>query len=230
MSEKTAFFQVLQNQTLNGQLQMLNTGIIHDCMTGEITQQQYIDFLTQAYHHVKHTVPLLMACGSRLPDAYEWLRMDLAHYIEEEKGHHLWILNDIAVVGGDTQSVAGNYGDGKACQAIELMTSYLYHQIDRGNPMALLGMVWVLEGTSVNMGGTVANLIQQKLKLPDSAMSYLVSHSALDLQHIKDFEVLVNKIDCPADRQAIIDGAKMVYSLYGQMLQGLSQSQQKQVQ
>ena len=91
MSDNTPFFQVLQNQTLNGQLQMLNTGIIHDCMTGEITQQQYIDFLTQAYHHVKHTVPLLMACGSRLPDAYEWLRMDLAHYIEEEKGQALML-------------------------------------------------------------------------------------------------------------------------------------------
>jgi hypothetical protein len=29
-----------------------------------------------------------MACGARLPDRQEWLRSAIAHYIEEEIGHH----------------------------------------------------------------------------------------------------------------------------------------------
>lgn len=36
------------------------------------------------------------------------------------------------------------------------MVSYLYHNIDRHNPLALFGMVWVLEGTSVGIGGQMA--------------------------------------------------------------------------
>ena len=34
---------------------------------GEIGRESYLAFLAEAYHHVKHTVPLLMLCGARLP-------------------------------------------------------------------------------------------------------------------------------------------------------------------
>ena len=127
------------------------------CSKGEITLEMYTDFLTQAFHHVKHTVPLLMACGSRLSPDYEWVREAIAEYIIEEKGHHEWILNDIKACGGDAEAVRDNRGTGKVGKAIELMVAYLYHQIDRGNPMSLFGMVWVLEGTSVGVGGNIAH-------------------------------------------------------------------------
>ena len=58
-------------------------------------------FLKEAYFHVKQTVPLLMACGSRLDDDKEWLRGAVAHYIDDEYGHEKWILNDIRACGGD---------------------------------------------------------------------------------------------------------------------------------
>ncbi len=89
---------------------------------------------------MKHTVPLLMACGSRLSEDYEWLRYALAQYIEEEKGHQEWILNDIQACGFDAERVRNNQGAGKVGKAIELMVAYLYHQIDRKNPLAFLGI------------------------------------------------------------------------------------------
>ena len=46
-------------------------------------------------------MPLLMACGARLPARLEWLRGAVAEYIEEEYGHEQWILNDIAACGGE---------------------------------------------------------------------------------------------------------------------------------
>lgn len=83
-------------------------------------------------------------------------------------------------------------------------------------------MVWVLEGTSVGVGGQVAALVKDKLNLPDSAMSYLTSHSVLDQDHIQLFEGLMNQITDPLDQQAIIDSANMVFRLYGDMLRGLT--------
>lgn len=105
---------------------------------------------------------------------------------------------------------------------IELMVAYLYHQIDRVNPIALFGMVWVLEGTSVGVGGEVAALVKQTLNLPENAMSYLTSHSVLDQDHIQLFERLMNQITDPVDQQAIIDSANMVFRLYGEMLRELT--------
>lgn len=216
------FFQHLQQQTRSAQQTMLQAPVFARCAAGEIDLATYIAFLTQAYHHVKHTVPLLMACGGRLPERYEWLRQAIGEYIEEEKGHQEWILNDIKACGADADRVRANQGHGRVGTPIELMVAYLYHQIDRANPIAFFGMVWVLEGTSVGIGGQVAALVRNQLKLPEQAMSYLLSHSTLDQQHIQLFEGLMNKITDPQDQQAIIDAANMVFRLYGDMLRDLT--------
>ncbi|MDW6019449.1 iron-containing redox enzyme family protein [Vibrio plantisponsor] len=218
----TAFFETLKKETQVAQQQMLQAPIFAACARGEIELDTYVNFLTQAFHHVKHTVPLLMACGGRLPEKYEWLRQAIGEYIEEEKGHHEWILNDIKACGADADAVRANSGNGRVGSAIELMVAYLYNQIDRGNPIAFFGMVWVLEGTSVGVGGQVAALVKQTLNLPDNAMSYLTSHSVLDQEHIQLFENLMNQITDEKDQRAIIDSSNMVFQLYGQMLQELT--------
>ncbi len=218
----TTFFETLKKETSGAQQEMLQAPIFAACARGDIELDTYTAFLTQAFHHVKHTVPLLMACGGRLPEKYEWLRQAIGEYIEEEKGHHEWILNDITACNANADLVRKNIGVGHVGAPIELMVAYLYHQIDRRNPIAFFGMVWVLEGTSVGVGGQIASLIKQKLNLPDEAMSYLISHSVLDQDHIQLFEGLMNQITEPQDQQAIIDSANMVFHLYGQMLRELT--------
>ncbi|HFQ5585531.1 TPA: TenA family transcriptional regulator [Vibrio vulnificus] len=222
------FFDQLKQHTLAAQQEMLQAPVIGQVMSGAISKSLYIAFLTQAYHHVKHTVPLLMACGGRLSGQYEWVREALAEYIDEENGHQEWILNDIRACGGNAIAVKNNLGEGKAGRAIELMVAYLYHHIDRHNPLALFGMVWVLEGTSVGIGGQMAQQIQRTLQLPSEAMSYLTSHSVLDQSHLQFFERLMNQITDPNDQQVIIDSANMVFSLYGEMLRSLGEHTQQQ--
>lgn len=216
------FFQTLKQQTQAAQQTLLQAPIFAQCARGDIDRATYVAFLTQAFHHVKHTVPLLMACGGRLPEKYEWLRQAVGEYIDEESGHHEWILNDITACGADADLVRANQAQGRVGAPIELMVAYLYHQIDRVNPIALFGMVWVLEGTSVGVGGEVATLVKQTLNLPENAMSYLTSHSVLDQDHIQLFERLMNQITDPVDQQAIIDSANMVFRLYGEMLRELT--------
>ena len=212
------FFDQLKHQTHTAQELMYQAPVFLAAGKKAINYTTYTTFLTQAYHHVKHTVPLLMACGSRLPEHYEWLRQAIGEYIEEEKGHHEWILQDLTACHVDTTPIQANTGTGKISEPIELMVAYLYHQIDRGNPLTLFGMVWVLEGTSATVGREMAAHIQRTLNLPDKAMTYLTSHSTLDQQHIQQFETLMNQITVPEDQQAIIDGANMVFRLYGAML------------
>jgi short-subunit dehydrogenase len=78
---------------------------------------------------------------------------------------------------------------------IELMVAFLYDQIQRGNPMGFFGMVQVLEGTSVAIALTVADQLKSGLGLPPQAMSYLSSHGALDQEHLKFFESLMNRVE-----------------------------------
>lgn len=212
------FFDTLCQQTDVERQHLFSAPIINQAMRGEVTLDLYIAFLTQAYHHVKHTVPLLMAVGSQLPEQYEWLREAVAEYIEEELGHQEWILNDIAACGHDKELVRNS----RPNSATELMVAYAYDMVFRVNPLGFFGMVHVLEGTSIATADNAATAIQNALFLPDKAFSYLRSHGALDQDHVKFFEGLMNRIDDPLAQQQIIHSSKMFYRLYGDIFRSLT--------
>ena len=204
------FFERLQTETAARRQQLLSVEIIQDALQGRILQSQYIAFLSQAYHHVRHTVPLLMACGSRLPDRLGGLRTAIAEYIAEETGHEQWILSDIAACGGDADAVRRS----RPSFPTELMVAYAYHQIDRRNPVGFFGMVHVLEGTSAAIATNAAAAIRSALRLPPSAFTYLTSHGSLDIEHVKLFQGAMNTLADPGDQAAVIQCADAIYRLY----------------
>jgi pyrroloquinoline quinone (PQQ) biosynthesis protein C len=219
-----SFYDELRAATEAERNEFLAIPFLRDGVAGRLTRASYIAFLTQAYHHVKHTVPLLMACGARLPERLEWLRSAVAEYIEEETGHQEWILNDIAACGGDAEAVRR----GQPALATELMVAYAYDGVQRINPVGLFGMVFVLEGTSVSLATRAAEALQASLKLPKQAFSYLLSHGSLDIGHVDFFEKLVNRLDDPQDRAAVVHCARVVYRLYGDMFRSLPHGQAAQ--
>jgi pyrroloquinoline quinone (PQQ) biosynthesis protein C len=196
---------------------LLSAPIITDCLAGRVSRDSYRAFLIEAYHHVKHTVPLLMACGSRLPERLEWLRKGVAAYIDEEYGHEQWILSDLANAGFDAEVVR----HGAPSAATELMVSYAYDTIARGNPVGFFGMVLVLEGTSAAIATRAAQIIGARLELPRRACTYLLSHGSLDTEHVNHFDALIDKLDDEADRRALLHGARMFYHLYGEVFRAL---------
>ena len=212
-----SFYQQLIAATAAEREYLLAAPAIQACQRGEVTLPRYIAFLTEAYYHVRQTVPLLMACGSRLTERHRWLQDAITEYIEEERGHDRWILNDIAACGADSASVEV----GEPNFYTEMMVSYAWDSVMRGNPASFFGMVLVLEGTSVNLATPMAQLIRQRLQLPEQAMSYLTSHGSLDQEHIQFFAKLMDQLSDPADQQAVIHMARRMYRLYGDLFRSL---------
>ena len=211
------FYDELRQATATEKHYLFSSPLIKGALHGKVDISSYTAFLEQAFHHVSHTVPLLMACGARLPARLEWLRGAMAEYIEEEYGHQEWILNDIKACGEDSEAVR----NGRPALATELMVSTMYDRINRLNPVSMLGMIFVLEGTSVELATSAANTLQTSLNLPHTAFSYLSSHGALDQEHMKFYEKLVNSLDNDDDKACVIDTAKVVYTLYAQMFRSL---------
>lgn len=212
-----SFYAHLLAATSSERDALLALPILRDALAGRVTLDEYRRFLGQAYHHVAHTVPLLMACGSRLPSRLEWLREAVAEYIEEELGHQRWILDDIRAAGGDADEVAS----GTPLPETELMVAYAYDSIARGNPVAFFGMVLVLEGTSVTLATQAAGSLQQSLCLPRSAFRYLGSHGQLDQAHVGFYANLMDRLDDEHDRRAVVHAARMFYRLYAAIFQAL---------
>jgi hypothetical protein len=212
-----SFYDELLGATEKDRSLLLALPFIRDGAKGALTLADYLAFLEQAYHHVKHTLPLLMACGARLPAHLAWLRIGMAEYIKDETGHEQWILNDISACGGDAAAVQNGTPELPA----ELLVAYAYDVIARVNPAGFLGMALVLEGTSTIVASRAAEALMKGLELPPSAFTYLASHGALDVGHTEFFATLVNRIDTPEDRAVIVHCAKVFYRLYGDVFRAL---------
>ncbi|MDQ1302901.1 MAG: hypothetical protein QG595_884 [Pseudomonadota bacterium] len=215
-----SFYDELQVITMNDRDFLLSAPIINAAFAGKISHAQYLAFLGQAWHHVRHTMPLLMALGSRLPERHAGLLGNVLHYLEEETGHDDWILNDIEAAGGDRHAAARSAPNVET----EAMVAYAWDTIMRGNPIGFFGMVFVLEGSSAALALRGADAIQNALVLPDRAFSYLRSHGTLDQEHVQDLATILNGLSEPDDRAAVVRCAKAIYWLYGHMFRGIDRN------
>lgn len=211
------FYDELLSATKAERDALFSLPLIRAGAAGQVSRDAYIAFLTEAYHHVKHTVPLLMLCGARLSERDELLREAVAEYIEEELGHQEWILNDIDACGGNSDEVR----NGRPGFATELMVAYAYDMINRINPIGFFGMVLVLEGTSTALATQAGLAIKNSLNLGDEAFTYLSSHGALDVGHTAFYEGVVNQIESKEDQAILIHSARNFYKLYGDIFREL---------
>jgi pyrroloquinoline quinone (PQQ) biosynthesis protein C len=211
-------FDRLVADTSASRERFLAVPILQRALAGRVSREEYLAFLGQAYHHVRHTVPLLMACGARLPERLDWLRQAMGEYIEEEMGHERWILDDIRAAGGDPEAVR----EATPLPPTELMLAYAYDMVQRRNPAGLLGMVFVLEGTSAELAGRAAGAIRESLGLPVDAFRYLTSHGTLDQKHVAFFRTLVDRLRLARDQDMVVHAANMFYRLYGGIFESLA--------
>ena len=212
-----SFHARLLADTTRERTELQSLPIVQRALAGRIRREEYAAFLGQAYHHVRHTVPLLMACGARLPASHEWLRRAVAEYIEEEIGHEEWILDDLEAMGEDRARWAAS----APLHATELMVAYAYDGIARVSPLSFFGMVLVLEGTSVALATRAAEAIERSLGLPRTAFTYLRSHGDLDIEHTGFYERLMDRIEDPAEQAVIIHAARRFYRLYADIFRSI---------
>lgn len=220
-----SFHARLVRQTTDARQGLQAAPVIQGCLRGEVSLASYLAFLREAYHHVRHTVPLMRAAKAALPARHAWLHGPLDEYIEEEAGHDEWILDDIRACGGDAESVR----HGAPGYATEVMVAYAYDTIARVDPLGFFGMVHVLEGTSVALALRAADAIQARLGLPGSAFTYLRSHGTLDREHVAHFAQLMDRIGDPRDQAVIVHAARAFYRLYGDVFRDLPRLEASEV-
>ena len=212
-----SFYDRLIAETEKERIDFTSIPLIHEAVRSGASRELYVDFLTQAYHHVKHTFPQLAFAAARTSD--ETYQDALVEYMEEERGHEKWILADIAAMGGDAQAVK----DGASGIACQIMVGYAYYAIEWISPYAMLGSVHVLEGMSTLLADKAADAIQRSLAHSGKdGFSYLRSHGALDIEHVAFFKTLVNGLGDPKIQDVVIDASKVFYRLYGDIYHELS--------
>lgn len=213
-------FETLMRESAPAKARFRAIPVIDRTLEQGVPMDLYVAYLGQAYHHVRHTCPLLAAALERCGPDDARLAEALREYIGEEEGHEAWILDDIRAIAGqeEVERVIGYEGD----TPVRALVGFMYDAIARRGPYAMLGMVHVLEGVSVELASRAATAIAERYgQTPDSGFSYMTSHGALDQEHVAFFEELVNGIEDPDALDLIIDTAIVVYDLWGRMFEML---------
>lgn len=216
LAGELSFSKQLEAATIRDRLRFLAIPQVQAGLSGTISLTVYRNYLAQAWHHVRHTVPLMQEARAGLAHRPE-LVAALDEYIEEETGHDEWILSDIAVAGGDADAVRRS----APAPATAAMVAHAYETIRGGYPVAFFGMVYVLESVSVALASQGAGAVAEKLGLPPQAFTYLTSHGALDQDHLVFFANLVDGLQADEDRVAIVQMAREMFALFGGMFAGL---------
>lgn len=197
--------------------------LIRRAVSSGVDRELYLQFLESAYHHVRHTCPLLGLALSRCGAADERYRAGLLDYLQEEAGHEGWILDDIEALGGDARRTAAGTGS----FAVRVMVGHAYFSIEHVSPYAFLGMAHVLEGMSVALAGAAAEAIRRSLGADRAAgFSYLTSHGDLDRSHTGIYAHLLDQIDSPDRRVTVASAARDFYRLYGAVFEELDRGRQ----
>lgn len=204
------FHERLTSETVTARERFLAIPLVRHAPREGASKALYLAFLREAYHHVKHTFPLLALAASRTED--ERYRDALMEYMQEERGHEKWILDDIRVMGGNADAVR----EGTPGEACRIMVAFGYYAIEHVSPHALLGSIHVLEGMSVLLANGLADTLRHRFgTLGLEGLSYLTSHGSLDVEHVSFFRTFVNGIEDEETRRLVIDHSKIFYRLYG---------------
>lgn len=213
-----SFYERLIIETAAERDTFLSIPFIQAALKGSITRDAYIEYLSEAFHHVRHTVPLIMDVRMGIAEERSALHIVLHDYVLERQGHDKLMLRDIDTAGGDAE--AARVRD--PSPATKALVDFIYDYVREKNPMGYFGMAFVVEGTGSNLATDTVAKLMHSLDLPKNCFRYMLSHGNTELEQMHSFEVLMAQITDQAEQDAIIEVAKRMYGLYGDIFRTVS--------
>ncbi|NVJ99284.1 MAG: iron-containing redox enzyme family protein [Alphaproteobacteria bacterium] len=209
------FYDRLVAETRVAREKFLQLPFIQAAFKGDISREAYIEYLCEAYHHVRHTVPLIAEVRRRIPEDRVPLHIVLEDYVLGRQGHEKWILHDIKEAGGDADAAKAR----APSPATNALVNYAYDTVRNVTPVAYFGMAFVVEATGSKLAAYTVDTLMHKLGLPQKCFSYMLSHGNTEMEQMDSFEVLMAQITDPEEQEAIIDMACGLYPLYSAIFQ-----------
>ncbi len=172
--------------------------------------ERYRAFLLELYHVVWYFNPVTAAAASRMgtpeDESLQAVRHFLYEHMFEERGHEIWVLNDLQAVGVTPQQARVH----EPCAHTLALVGYNHWAAEHRHPCAALGMLYALEVIASVYGGPFAAAISERLLLQGSAgTSFIASHATLDSLHMAELREVLNRVHA-SDAQAAVTQAVRV--------------------
>jgi pyrroloquinoline quinone (PQQ) biosynthesis protein C len=99
------------------------------------------------------------------------------------------------------------------------MTAFNYFCAERAHPCAVLGMLYSLEVIASAYAATLAQSIAKALErnYEGPGFKFLLSHSAMDQDHVAKLNMLVKTIEDPQAQEAMVNATRVNFYQFGRM-------------
>jgi hypothetical protein len=164
----------------------------------------YPVYLRTMHGIVRSATPLLLAASERArelaaDDAVARALADyLARHAEEERGHDVWLLEDLEALGADPTEPLREIPSPRVATFVGAQYYWLRHH----HPVALLGHMAVVEGYPPEVG--FAARLQRLTGFPEDAFRAVRRHERLDIRHRRELYETIDALALSPEHEALI--------------------------
>lgn len=190
---------------------------------GQLTREHYMSFLAEVFFNTTENPRIMALFIAHLDTNVHKTAGKLLKHAAMEMGHNDMALNDLAVLGEDTEKIRR----GRALPATEALAGYISFEIQHRNPKAFLGYLYHMESISPRLVGRTGNTFN-RLQIPETALTFLREHTEADPIHMRwNRDYLEDFVLSREDLDAVLYGLRGTCMLHGMMFQGIVESVEK---
>jgi hypothetical protein len=170
----------------------------------ERVREVYPLYLTIWHGVVRSAVPLIEAARdrARVLASDDEVAAALVPYFEhhgpEERGHDVWLLEDLEACGGDREAALRRLPSPRVATLVGAQYYWLRH----AHPVSLLGHMAVVEGYSPPLG--MADRLEELTGYPREAFRAIRRHERLDIKHKRELYELIDRLPLTQEHERLI--------------------------
>lgn len=195
--------------------QLLKVPIVQKIHDGRITIDDYKLLLMDLRQQVIDGSQWISRAASNIDiELFELRSAFIKHTAAEHKDYQMLEKNYLAL----GENIAKIYAGKKNVGSIAL-TSFMFQQASKPNPIDLLGAMFIIEGIGKRLAAFWGNMIKEQLGLDEDQVSFFTYHGVADENHFHNLEKALNHPSLNHDvAQKIATTAKVTAHLYKNQL------------
>ena len=195
------------------------TPLIRKLARGRFELADYHAFLVNLRQQVKDGSLWMTRAASSIDEEHLELRSTLMKHAVTEHRDFRMLESDYVASGGKLETVLS----AKKNVGSEAISSWMFHQASLPNPFGLLGAMFIIEGLGSIKAIEWGKVVQQRLGLPNEALTFLLYHGENDVEHMEEFaEMLRMVLPDQAVAERIVTCARVTARLYALQIEEIA--------
>lgn len=196
---------------INFETELLQVPVVIKIHSGKLSLSDYKLLLTDLRQQVIDGSQWISRAASHIDiGLFELRSAFIKHTAAEHKDYQL-LERNFEALGADIETIrSGDKNIGTVA-----LTSFMFQQASKPNPVDLLGAMFIIEGIGKRLAGYWGRMIQDQLNLMDDQVSFFTYHGVADENHFQNLEKALDHPQMNLEMaKRIVKTAKTTAKLY----------------